>query len=464
MSAEPPAGAGNSLLLTDLYQLNMVQAYLHEGLHDTAVFEFFVRKLPPGRNVLIAAGLEPVVAFLQAAAFAEADLAWLRDSARFPAWLVAQLAELRFTGDVDAVPEGTPVFRDEPLLRVSAPMPQAQLVETRVINLLHISTLAASKAARMRLAAPEARLVDFGLRRAHGAEAGLLAARGAYIGGFDATATVPAEARYGVPLAGTMAHSYVQAHDSETEAFRAFARARPHDAVLLIDTYDTARAAAKVVALAPELAAEGISLRGVRIDSGDLGDQARQVRGILDSGGLADLPIFASGGLDEWKLRALTQAGAPIAGYGVGSALVTSDDAPALDCAYKLQAYAGRPRCKLSTGKATLPGAKQVWRRHDDAGRMSGDVLARAETRLSGTPLLQPVLRGGARVDAAVSLEAARARCTAGLAALPERLRALEPAEPPYTVELHPDLEALAARMTEALRDDAEAGSAEAGC
>ena len=275
-----------SLLLTDLYELNMYAAYLEAGMTDTAVFEFFVRKLPRERNFLLAAGLEQVLQFLEQARFTEAELAWLEASGRFDARTLASLAAFRFTGEVYALPEGTAVFPDEPILGIEAPLPEAQLLESRLINLLHFQTLIASKAARMVLAAPGKLLLDFGLRRAHGAEAGLLAARAAYLAGFAGTATMLAEPLFGVPVYGTMAHSFIQAHEDETLAFERFARARPDQVTLLLDTYDTEAAAKKVVSLAPRLARDGITVRGVRLDSGDLAAHARQVRAILDQGGL----------------------------------------------------------------------------------------------------------------------------------------------------------------------------------
>jgi len=348
-----------SPLLTDLYQLAMLQGYREYGLTDTAVFELFVRKLPSRRGFLMAAGLEQVLDFLQSLRFDRAALDYLHQSRRFPNDFLDWLAGLRFTGDVDAMPEGTVFFTDEPIIRVTAPLPEAQLVETRLINLLHFETVVASKAARMVLAAPGKLLVDFGLRRAHGAGAGLLAARASYIAGFSGTATMLAEQRFGIPLYGTMAHSFVQAHDSEVLAFEHFARARPQGIILLIDTYDTEQAAARVVALARRLATDGISVRGVRLDSGDLADHARRVRAILDAGGLTEVTIFASGGLDEDQLAMFTRDRVPIDGFGVGTSLTTSSDAPALDCAYKLQEYAGTPRRKHSTGKANWPGASR---------------------------------------------------------------------------------------------------------
>lgn len=447
----------HSLLLTDLYQLNMMQAYLDSGLTETAVFEFFVRRVPPTRNFLVAAGLAPVLAFLQNAELAPDELQWLKDSGRFGTDFIDYLESLRFTGDIHAMPEGTIAFANEPLLRVTAPLPVAQLLESRLINLMHVSVLVASKAARMVLAAPDKRLVDFGLRRAHGAEAGMLAARAAYLAGFAGTATVPAAPAWGIPIVGTMAHSFVEAHDDEAQAFLNFARSRPDDVVLLIDTYDTERAAHTVVRLAPQLRREGIALRGVRIDSGDLDALARKVRRILDDGGLSDVAVLVSGGLDEWKLRGFAEAGSPIDGYGIGTALTTSEDTPALDCAYKLQEYAGRLRRKLSSGKATWPGRKQVWRQFDDDGRMRHDLIGFEDEDRAGTPLLQPVMRGGELLGAVPGLETVRQHAATQLAALPPRLRELETAEP-YEPEVSERLQRRADALARALSGTGDGG------
>ncbi|HTU68917.1 MAG TPA: nicotinate phosphoribosyltransferase [Candidatus Baltobacteraceae bacterium] len=432
-----------SSLLTDLYQLAMLQAYRRYGFDRIAVFELSVRTLPDRRGFLMAAGLEQALDFLEALQFSAGDLAYLRAGGRFPDDFVESLSDLRFTGDVDAVPEGTIFFAQEPILRVTAPMPQAQLVETRLINLLHFQTLIASKAARMVLAAPGKLLVDFGLRRAHGAEAGLLAARAAYITGFAGTATVEAGQRFGIPLYGTMAHSFIEAHDREVVAFEEFARTRPEGLVLLIDTYNTEHAAHEVVALAERLATAGIRIRGVRIDSGDLAAQARRVREILDAGGLTEVTIFGSGGLDEDDLVRFVREEAPIDGFGMGTSLATSSDAPALDCAYKLQVYDGIPRRKLSPGKASWPGAKQVWRSFDDRGTMLGDRIALAGDAREGVPLLAPVMRAGKRVHPQPSLAAIRKNARANLAQLPRPLASLEHAR--YRVEIDEALQELAA-------------------
>ncbi|NDY42781.1 nicotinate phosphoribosyltransferase, partial [Dissulfurirhabdus thermomarina] len=415
-----------SPLLTDLYQLTMLQAYHLEGMEATAVFEFFVRRLPPSRNFLVAAGLEQVLDFLEGLAFTPEEIDALRGLGGFRDAFLRALEDLRFRGDVHALPEGTPFFPGEPVLRVTAPLPQAQLVETRLINLLHFQILVASKAARVVLAAPGKTLVDFGLRRAHGAEAGLLAARAGYLAGLSGTSTVLAGVRFGIPVFGTMAHSFVQAHESEAAAFEAFARAWPENAVLLIDTYDTEAAAHRVAALVPRLRASGVRVRGVRIDSGDLAAHAAAVRRILDAAGLDDVRIFASGNLDEAALARLLAAGAPIDGFGVGTRLDTSADAPSLDCAYKLQEYDGVPRRKRSEGKATLPGRKQVFRRFDDEGRPMEDVVGLEEEDLEGTPLLVPVMRAGRRLFPAPSLDEIRARTLEAMDRLPPALRSLD--------------------------------------
>src|SRR5687768_11504932 len=279
-----------SPLLTDYYQLMMLESYLEQGMHETAVFELFVRKLPPRRNFMVAAGLEQVLDFLENLKFSPEELDWLRP--RFGAALVAYLEQFSFTGDIHAMPEGTPFFPDEPVLRVTAPLPQGQLVESRIMNLLHFETLIATKAVRSVLVAPGKFLVDFGMRRAHGAEAAMLAARASYLAGFSGTATALAGREYEIPLFGTMAHSFIQAHADEVAAFEHFARCHPEDVTLLIDTYDTEAAAKKVVALAGRLRADGIGVKGVRLDSGDLGEHARRVRRILDNGGLETTTIF----------------------------------------------------------------------------------------------------------------------------------------------------------------------------
>jgi nicotinate phosphoribosyltransferase len=450
-----------SPLLTDLYQLTMLHTYYRGRMEKTAVFEFFVRKLPENRNFMLAAGLEQALDFLEQARFGPEELDWVARSGLFTPEFVTHLEHWRFTGDVHAMPEGSVFFPDEPILRVTAPLPEAQLVESRLINLIHFESVVASKAARSVLVAPGKTLVDFGLRRAHGAEAGLLAARAAYIAGFASTATVLAGSLFGIPVVGTMAHSFVQAHDDETQAFIDFAHAFPKGTIFLVDTYDTEAAVRKVAALAPVLKREGISIQGVRLDSGDLAALARSARRILDAAGLTDAVVFASGNLDEYRLRELLAAGAPINGFGVGTSLVTSADAPSLDAVYKLQEYAGRPRRKRSAAKATWPGRKQVYRLSDASGRFHHDVVTVEGDRQDGEPLLVPVMREGRRIGEQEPLPRIRTRAAEQLARLPQRLTALDAAPEPYRVEIAPALRRLADEVDRATAERAESISQE---
>lgn len=426
------------VLLTDLYELTMFQAYFEERMREVAVFSLFVRRLPERRNYLLACGLDDVLAFLETLCFDEAALAYLDSLGRFSGPFLRYLEQFRFTGDVYAVPEGTPVFANEPLVEIDAPVAEAQLVEVFVMNQIHLQTVLASKAVRVVEAARGRQIVDFGLRRTHGTDAGLKAARAFHIAGVDATSNVAAGQAYGLRIAGTLAHSYIQAHDDEYEAFRAFARLYP-DTVLLVDTYDTLAGVRKVVELARELGS-GFHVSAVRLDSGNLGDLALQARRMLDDAGLHQVTIFASGGLNEEEIARLMAAGAPIDGFGVGTDMGVSRDAPALDIAYKLVEYGGRARVKLSTGKELLPGRKQIFRVERE-GIADHDVLARRDDEPCGRGLLRQVMAGGRRCAAErVTLGEARARARGEVDRLPPRLRGLEPAIPPYEVRLSPAL------------------------
>lgn len=449
-----------SPLLTDLYQVTMLQAYFHQGMTEPASFELFVRRLPEQRNFLVAAGLEQVVSYLADLHFDDEDIGALADTGLFDQDFLDALKDFRFTGDVHAMPEGTIFFADEPILRVTAPLPQAQFIESRVLNLMHYQTMVASKAARTVLAAQSRRLTDFGLRRAHGAEAALLSARASYLAGFDGTATVAAAPLFGIPVSGTMAHSYVQTHDRESEAFAGFVESFPDNTTLLIDTYDTEAGAAETVKLAQRLRKEGKgAIKAVRIDSGELGSVADRVRQILDAGGCEDIRIFATGNLDEYAVQALVERGVPIDGFGVGTRMNTSSDAPYLDAVYKLVEYAGRPRRKRSTGKSTWPGRKQVFRRYDaQEGLMAGDQLAVHDDPVSGEPLLQPVLRGGALAAPQPTLDEIRAHAKSQLACLPAFLQALTPSAP-YEVEISENLRALARQVDEQQRASVQTGA-----
>jgi nicotinate phosphoribosyltransferase len=432
----PPAFS--PALFTDLYELTMLQAYVAEQMHDRAVFSLFVRRLPERRNYLVACGLDAVLSFLETLRFDRPALEYLASLGRFSDRFLQFLADLRFTGDVYAVPEGTPVFANEPLVEVEAPIAEAQLVEAFVMNQIHLQTVLASKAARVVEAAQGRPVIDFGLRRTHGIDAGLKAARAFHIAGVQATSNVAAGQAYAIPVAGTLAHSYIQAHEDEGAAFRAFARIYP-DTVLLVDTYDTLDGVQRVIALARELGSE-FRIAGVRLDSGDLGSLAARARRLLDAAGLGRVTIFASGGLNEDEIAGLLASGAPIDAFGVGTDMAVSRDAPGLDIAYKLVEYAGRPRTKLSTGKVLLPGSKQIFRVERD-GRAERDVLGRRDDEPCGRPLLQRVMGGGRRLPAGrATLAAARALAQVERGRLPPQVRGLAPASPAYRVDLSPAL------------------------
>lgn len=429
----------NAVLFTDLYELTMLQAYFDRGLQEQAVFELFFRRLPGTRNYLVACGLEDALAYLERLKFGPDALAYLEGLKCFSRAFLESLRTLRFRGDVYAVPEGTPVFPREPLLEIVAPLPEAQLVETFLMNQVHFQILAASKAARVVSAAAGRAVTDFGARRMHGTDAGIKGARAFYVGGIDSTSNVLAGRMYGIPVTGTMAHSYVQAFPDELEAFRAFVGSFP-ESTLLVDTYDTLEGVRNVVRLARELGPR-FRVRAIRLDSGDLGSLAREARHLLDGEGLTSVGIFASGSLDEHAIRNLVEEGAPITGFGVGSRMGVSDDSPSLDMAYKLCAYAGQGRIKLSPEKSNLPGLKQVYR-HSNGGKAVGDVLGLYGEELSGRPLLVQVMRGGVRLPAGrATLREARDRARSEIAILPDWIRRLEPAQPPYRVDLSPGLE-----------------------
>ena len=417
----------SSALLTDFYQLAMLQGYLERGMGNTAVFECFVRTMPPQRGFFVAAGLAQLLEFLENVRFTPAELEWVANSGRFSRSFVDYLAQFRFAGDLHAMPEGTVFFANEPIVRVTAPLPQAQLIETRLVNLLHYQTLIASKAARCVLAAAGKPVIDFGLRRSHGAEAGLLAARAGYLAGFAGSATIMAEPCFEVPVFGTMGHSFVQAHQTERQAFEYFADAQPDNVIFLLDTYDTQKGAQTVVKLAPGLREKGITIKGVRLDSGDLVGQARLVRRILDDGGLGEVQITASGNLDEDAIQHIVAAQAPIDLFAVGTRLATSADAPYLDCVYKLQEYSGRPSRKRSEGKETWPGAKQVYRHYDQRARIDHDVVTTVADTQEGKPLIRPVMESGKRSEVPSSLNQIREHATAELATLPDELRRCRP-------------------------------------
>ena len=442
--------AALSALTTDQYELTMAASHFAQGRTATATFDLFVRRLPPERRFLVMAGLADALTYLENLHFTDSDVEFLRSLSQFEPAFLDHLAQLSFTGDVWAIPEGEIVFPEEPLLRVTAPLIEAQVVETALLTFIGHQTAIASKAARVALACGDRQFVDFAARRTHGPEAALSGARASYLAGASGTSNVLAGKTYGIPLSGTMAHSYVMSYDDERDAFRAFARDFPTASTLLIDTYDTLQGARNVVQVAHELAAEGIRVQGVRLDSGNLAALSHEVRDILDHGGLTDVRIVASSDLDEHRITDLLQAGAPIDAFGVGTQMGVAADAPAMSAVYKLAEYDGRPVQKLSPGKRSLPGLKQVWRVERD-GVLVGDAIGAAdEAGIEGRPMLAQAMRSGSVVDGAAQgtdgLTAARERCAAGLASLPRRLRGIGPSEDPAPVTLSPRLAKLGTR------------------
>ena len=451
MSAAYPSfgfvGPDNLGLLVDLYELVMADAYLREGMNDEATFDLFIRSLPPHRAFLVSAGLEPALHYLKRFRVDGEGIAYLRGLELFSEEFLDYLGTFRFSGEVWAIPEGEICFPLEPLLEVTAPRIEAQIVETFLLNTLNYQVMVASKAARIVLAAQGRGVVDFSPRRDHASDAAMKAARASYIAGCAGTSNVLAGKEYGIPVVGTMAHSYVMSFPDELSAFRAFARDFPQNAVLLIDTYDTVQGAHHAVTVAQEMRARGHHLRGVRLDSGDLAALSRQVRAVFDAAGLTDVQILLSGDLDEYRIADVLAHGAAADSFGVGTALGTSEDAPTMGGVYKLVEDRAGPKIKLSTGKATLPGRKQVWRREDAGGIQDIIALRDEPPPREYVPLLQQVMTGG-RALRPEPLAEMRARCTRTLAMLPAGFKDLHAAPAP-PVTLSPDLEALRARMFE---------------
>ncbi len=451
-----------SALYTDLYQLTMLQAYWREGMDEPAVFDLFARRLRD-RHYLVACGLEQALEFLETLSFSEKALDYLATQDPFEPAFLDWLADFEFTGDVYAVPEGTPVFPDEPLAEVVAPIGEAQLAETFLLNQMTFQTTIASKASRIVEAAQadgDDRVVaDFGMRRVHGTDAAVKGARAAHVAGIDATSNVAAGQAYDLPITGTMAHSYVEAHDSEAEAFRAFSELYP-ETILLVDTYDTIDGVRKVVDRMKE-ASDEVQVRGIRLDSGNLAELAHKSRTLLDEAGLTDVMIFASGGLDEHAIVDLLDRGAPIDGFGVGTKMGTSADQPALDTAYKLSGYAETPRMKLAPEKSNLPGRKQVVRQYEN-GTAVRDIIATEDEQTNGAPLLERVMADGKRTEAGASrpLSAIREHAAARLDELPSRLRSPTADPEDYDVVLSDALEKRVADTRDALAETMAAEAA----
>ncbi len=434
-------------LLTDLYQLTMAACYLDQDMHEEATFSLFIRKYPPHRGYFVAAGLEEALGYLKTLRFTADDLAYLQSTGLFTGKFLDYLRGFRFTGEVHALPEGSIFFKDEPVLEVSAPIIEAQLAETFIINGVSLQTLIASKAARSFYAAQGRPLIDFSLRRDQGTDAGLKAARASYLAGFQGTSNVLAGKIYNLPIFGTMAHSFITSFPQEIEAFRVFARIFPKITTLLIDTYDNIHGARKAVEVAREMAARGERMSYVRLDSGDTAAISREVRKILDDHGLESVKILASGGFDEFKIAQVLAAGGQVDSFAVGTKMGVSADAPYFDCAYKLVKYGGRPVMKLSTGKVTLVDQKQVHRHYDGQGRMLRDTIAlRGEAVPQPGPLLQQFMAGGRLTRELPTLKESRDFFHSQFALLPEAYKALEE-PPPFPVDLSPGLRDLQARV-----------------
>jgi len=430
-------------LLTDLYELTMAASYFENGMADPATFSLFVRKYPPDRAYFVAAGLEDFLEYAANFQFSESDLAYLDGTGTFSHDFLHYLKNMRFTGTIRALAEGEIFFKDEPILEVTAPIIESQILETFAINTINLQSMIATKAARCVHAAGGRRLVDFSLRRTQGIDAGLKVARSSYIAGFVATSNVLAGKLYGIPISGTMAHSYISSFGDEIEAFRAFARSFPKKTILLIDTYDTVAGARKATIVGQEMAKEGNKLLGVRLDSGDMTQLSQHVRKILDEASLDDTEIFASSSFDEYKIAKSIKEGAKIDAFGVGTRMGVSADAPYFDIAYKLVQYGDRPIMKLSTGKINLPGKKQLFRRTDDKGRFVEDIIGTADETIEGaSPLLELVMQDGKLLMRHPSLEEIRKRFRKNLAALDEKYKALDGAHL-YPVKLSARLEAL---------------------
>ena len=412
----------NMSLLTDLYELTMAQVYFDQGMHDYAVFDFFARK-SKHRSYLVSAGLEQLLHYLESVRFTTDDIEFLKESGRFSDDFLDYLKSFRFSGDVYAVDEGEILFENEPFVRIEAPLIEAQIIETFLINTMQISILVATKALRCYSVANGTALVDFGLRRAHGTDAGMKAARSAYIGGFIGTSNVLAGKAFDLPIFGTMAHSFILAHDTEEAAFEHFAKRYPKNSILLVDTYDTIEGVKRAVNVIRNMGLE--TFKGVRLDSGDILSLSEATRKILDDAGFNDAMIFVSGGLNEYKIKKLLKAGAPIDGWGVGTELVVSADEPYLDCAYKLVQYGDKPKMKFSPEKVTLPSKKQVFRTYRH-GKIQRDTIALCDEKLDGVPLLRQYMKNGETILPLPSIQEIRQRALHTLQQLPEDIREIE--------------------------------------
>jgi len=433
--------AYSPVLLTDLYELTMAATYYRKKMFAPATFSLFIREYPPHRGYFVSAGLDEVLDFLASLNFSQEDLDYLDATGRFSHDFLHYLSQLRFSGHVFAIPEGRLFFKDESILEVTAPIIEAQLVETYVINAINLQVAIATKASRCVHAAEGRSLVDFSLRRTQGAEAGVKVAKTSFIAGFTGTSNVLAGKLYDIPVFGTMAHSFITSFENEIDAFRAFSEVFPENTVLLIDTYDNMSGAQNAARVAKEMRARGHSLKGVRLDSGDMAEISKQVRRFFDQQELKDVSIFASGGFDEFKIARILKEGAEIDAFGVGTKMGVSADAPYTDMAYKLVKYDKRPVLKLSAGKKTLVDEKQVFREKRD-GKLIKDIISLRHEKGSGEPLLKLVMRHGQRTDPPETLETLRNRFREEFEQLDNGYKAITDPEP-FPVELSEDLKEL---------------------
>lgn len=439
----------NMSLLTDLYELTMAQVYFEKGLNKTAVFNFFIRPTNK-RNYFLFTGLDLLIDYLLNIKFTEEDLEFLRSTGKFKEDFLNYLKDFKFTGNLYAVDEGEIVFANEPIVQVEAPIIQAQIIETFLINTLQISILVGTKALRCYSVASDKILIDFGLRRAHGTDAGMIAARSSYIAGFSGTSNVLAGKIFGIPIYGTMAHSFVMAHESEEKAFENFASVYPENTIFLVDTYDTIEGVKNAIKVAKK---KGIRIKGIRIDSGDLLALSREARKLLDINGFRDAIIFASGGINEYKIKELVDKKAPIDGYGVGTELVTSADLPYLDCAYKLVEYDGKPKMKLSTKKMTVPYKKQLYRVFKN-GKILKDIVSHFDEHIEdGVKMLKLYIKDGELVRNTPSLHEIREKTLINFKTLPDTFKSIT-----QHMTINPEISPRLIKITEDLRKSIKSG------
>jgi nicotinate phosphoribosyltransferase len=440
----------NMALFTDLYELTMCASYFDNKKFEPATFDLFVRRLPPDRSYFLFIGLEQALSYLEQIRFTDEHISYMRTQG-FKEDFLEYLRKFRFTGEVHAVPEGSVVFPFEPLIRITAPIIEAQLVETFLLNTINLQTMIATKASRVVNAAQGKAVVEFGLRREHGIDAGMKVARSSYIAGCTGTSNVLSGMIYGIPIFGTMAHSFVMSYEKEIDAFRAFAKTFPEKSTLLIDTYNDFAGAEKAATVAKELEKTGHKLAGVRLDSGDIAQISKKIRKLLDEKGLNYVTIFASGDLDEYKIADLIGKGSPIDGFGVGTKMGTSTDYPYIDVIYKLSEVADKhgrfaPIMKLSEGKITLPGRKQVYRIVDSKGYYKKDVIGLADEQNEGPPMLVKVMENGKIIGDLPSLNELKVAAAQNLSKLPEKYKQLTNA-PKYPVELSQSLSRLVKQL-----------------